>query len=453
MAIKSITLPDIGNYENTPVIEVLVSPGDRVEKEDSLITLESDKATMEIPSPYTGEITKVLVKNDDNLNKGDLIAEIDAEEDQEDEAGKSSAAESQQEAPAEEPSGEQSSAEESKSEASTQSPSSAESTETPPATGTAGGGGQPAPVNAQPGGAKFHASPSVRLFARKLGVDLANVTGTGPKGRILQEDVEGAIKKVMEGTSKGGATPGGGIPPLPEIDFSQFGETEQKPLSRIKKLSGKHLSTAWLNIPHVTQFDEADITEMDAFRKSLKPRAEKMGIKMTPLVFIMKAVAHVLGEFPNMNASMAPDGENLILKKYINLGVAVDTPNGLLVPVVRDVDKKGVFELSEELMDISSRARDGKLTGADLSGGTFSISSLGGIGGTQFTPIVNGPEVGILGVSKASMQPVWDGSEFVPRMMLPLALSYDHRVIDGAEGARFMTTLSRTLTDLRELML
>lgn len=447
MAIKSITLPDIGNYENTPVIEVLVSPGDRVEKEDSLITLESDKATMEIPSPYTGEITKVLVKNDDNLNKGDLIAEIDAEEGEEDEASEPPAEKPQEDTSAEEPA-----ADESKPEAPTQSPPPAGRTETPATTGTAGGSERSTPVNAQAGGAKFHASPSVRLFARKLGVDLANVTGTGPKGRILQEDVEGAIKVVMEGAAKGGAATGAGIP-LPEIDFSQFGETEQKPLSRIKKLSAKHLSTAWLNIPHVTQFNDADITEMDAFRKSLKPRAEKMGIKMTPLVFIMKAVAHVLGEFPNMNASMAPDGENLIVKKYINLGVAVDTPGGLLVPVVRDVDKKGVFELSEELMDISSRARDGKLTGADLSGGTFSISSLGGIGGTQFTPIVNGPEVGILGVSKASMQPVWDGSEFVPRMMLPLALSYDHRVIDGAEGARFMTTLSRTLTDLRELML
>ncbi len=448
MAIKSITLPDIGNYENTPVIEVLVSPGDRVEKEDSLITLESDKATMEIPSPYTGEITKVLVKNDDNLNKGDLIAEIDAEEDEKEEASEPAAEKVQDDTSAEEPA-----ADASKPEVPTQEPSPAATAETPAATGPASGGGQAMPINAQAGGAKFHASPSVRLFSRKLGVDLANVTGTGPKGRILQEDVEGAIKAVMEGAAKGGAATGAGIPPLPEIDFSQFGEIEEKPLSRIKKLSGKHLSTAWLNIPHVTQFDEADITEMDAFRKSLKPRAEKMGIKMTPLVFIMKAVAHVLGEFPNMNASMAPDGESLIVKKYINLGVAVDTPKGLLVPVVRDVDKKGVFELSEELMEISSRARDGKLTGADLSGGTFSISSLGGIGGTQFTPIVNGPEVGILGVSKASMQPVWDGSEFVPRMMLPLALSYDHRVIDGAEGARFMTTLSRTLTDLRELML
>ncbi|MFW6021712.1 MAG: dihydrolipoyllysine-residue acetyltransferase [Guyparkeria sp.] len=442
MATKSITLPDIGNYENTPVIEVLVSPGDRVEKEDSLITLESDKATMEIPSPYTGEIKKVLVKVDDTLNQGDLIAEIEAEEDTEAPANEKTSTEEESddkaasEAPADDTAGQKPTEPE--------KPASAAEKPSEPAA---------APVNRQSAGAKSHASPSVRLFARKLGVDLANVTGTGPKGRILQSDVEGAIKKVMEGAAKGGAATGAGIPPLPEIDFSQFGEIEEKPLSRIKKLSGKHLSTAWLNIPHVTQFDEADITELEAFRKSLKPRAEKAGIKMTPLVFVLKALAHVLREFPNMNASLAPDGEHLIVKKYINLGVAVDTPNGLVVPVVRDVDQKGIFELSEELMAISERARTGKLTGEDLSGGTFSVSSLGGIGGTQFTPIVNGPEVGILGVSKASMQPVWDGSEFEPRLMLPLALSYDHRVIDGAEGARFMTTLSRTLTDLRELML
>jgi len=445
MATKSITLPDIGNYDNTPVIEVLVSPGDRVEKEDSLITLESDKATMEIPSPYTGEIKKVLVKVDDTLNQGDLIAEIEAEEEAE-----APSVEKTKEATEEQPAEASAETAEDKP-AEPEKPAPAEEKPAAPAA-PAASAPAPAPVNRQTAGAKSHASPSVRLFARKLGVDLANVTGTGPKGRILQSDVEGAIKKVMESAGKGAAG-GAGIPPLPEIDFSQFGEIEEKPLSRIKKLSGKHLSTAWLNIPHVTQFDETDITELEAFRKSLKPRAEKAGIKMTPLVFILKALAHVLREFPNMNASLAPDGENLIVKKYINLGVAVDTPNGLVVPVVRDVDQKGVFELSEELMDISARARDGKLTGADLSGGTFSVSSLGGIGGTQFTPIVNGPEVGILGVSKASMQPVWNGSEFEPRLMLPLALSYDHRVIDGAEGARFMTTLSRTLTDLRELML
>ncbi|MBN2873403.1 MAG: dihydrolipoyllysine-residue acetyltransferase [Halothiobacillaceae bacterium] len=446
MATKSITLPDIGNYDNTPVIEVLVSPGDRVEKEDSLITLESDKATMEIPSPYSGEIKKVLVKVEDTLKQGDLIAEIEADEEEADEPAEEDKPQEAAEEPADQ-TADQTDAQQPSEEDPEPAPAPSKANEpAPPANDP------PTPINRQSAGAKSHASPSVRLFARKLGVDLSTVTGTGPKGRIQQEDVEGAIKKVMEGAGKGAAG-GAGIPPLPEIDFSQFGEIEERPLSRIKKLSGKHLSTAWLNIPHVTQFDETDITELEAFRKSLKPRAEKAGIKMTPLVFVLKALAHVLREFPNMNASLAPDGENLIVKKYINLGVAVDTPKGLVVPVVRDVDKKGIFELSEELMEISARARDGKLTGADLSGGTFSVSSLGGIGGTQFTPIVNGPEVGILGVSKASMQPVWNGSEFVPRLMLPLALSYDHRVIDGAEGARFMTTLSRTLTDLRELML
>ncbi|HSH83703.1 MAG TPA: dihydrolipoyllysine-residue acetyltransferase [Guyparkeria sp.] len=445
MAIKSITLPDIGNYENSPVIEVLVAPGDRVEKEDSLITLESDKATMEIPSPYTGVIKKVLVKVDDTLNEGDLIAEIETEAEEDAEA-----------APADEKAASETAAvvdEEKVPEADKPAAVAEPEKAAEPATPVVPAAATQAPVNRQSAGAAFHASPSVRLFARKLGVDLANVTGTGPKGRILRDDVEGAIKQVMERVAKGDAVAGTGIPPLPEIDFSQFGEIEEKPLSRIKKLSGKHLTTAWLNIPHVTQFDDADITELEAFRKSLKSRAEKAGIRLSPLVFVLKALAHVLREFPHMNASLAPDGEHLILKKYINLGVAVDTPNGLMVPVVRDVDQKGIFELSEDLIDISTRARESKLTGADLSGGTFSVSSLGGIGGTQFTPIVNGPEVGILGVSRANMQPVWDGSEFVPRLILPLALSYDHRVIDGAEAARFITTLSRTLSDLRELML
>ncbi len=447
MAIKSITLPDIGNYENSPVIEVLVAPGDRVEKEDSLITLESDKATMEIPSPYTGVIKKVLVKVDDTLNEGDLIAEIEIETEAEEDA---------EAAPADEKAASETAAvvdEEKVPEADKPAAVAEPEKAAEPATPVVPAAATQAPVNRQSAGAAFHASPSVRLFARKLGVDLANVTGTGPKGRILRDDVEGAIKQVMERVAKGDAVAGTGIPPLPEIDFSQFGEIEEKPLSRIKKLSGKHLTTAWLNIPHVTQFDDADITELEAFRKSLKSRAERAGIRLSPLVFVLKALAHVLREFPHMNASLAPDGEHLILKKYINLGVAVDTPNGLMVPVVRDVDQKGIFELSEDLIDISTRARESKLTGADLSGGTFSVSSLGGIGGTQFTPIVNGPEVGILGVSRANMQPVWDGSEFVPRLILPLALSYDHRVIDGAEAARFITTFSRTLSDLRELML
>ena len=450
MAIKSITLPDIGNYQDTPVIEVLVSPGDTVEKEDSLITLESDKATMEIPSPYAGEITKVLVEVEQAVNQGDVIAEIDVVEEESQE-------ENQAETQAQPPASEEPAATQTKqpSAPANEKPAAAAPAPTPAASERPQASPQAAsssakPVNQQAPGKRFHASPSVRLFARKLGVDLAEVTASGPKGRIVQADVEATIKKVMQGDrSQGGA----GIPPLPEIDFSQFGAVEEQSLSRIKKLSGKHLSTAWLNIPHVTQFDETDITELEAFRKSLKPRAEKQGIKITPLTFILKGLAHVLREFPEMNASLSPDKEHLIVKDYINIGVAVDTPQGLVVPVVRDVDQKGVFDLSAELMEISARARDGKLTAKDLSGGTFSVSSLGGIGGTQFTPIVNGPEVGILGVSKAKMTPVWDGSDFVPRLMLPLALSYDHRVIDGAQGVRFTTRLGQTLSDLRELTL
>jgi len=438
MAVKSITLPDIGNYQDVPVIEVLVSAGDRVEKEDSLITLESDKATMEIPSPFSGTIKKILVKMDDKLNIGDIIAEIDAEDAAEPVAETPKPAEpaATDEAPA-------------KTEAPAAEPAPAPSAPAAPAPQAA-----PAerPVNAQASGATYHASPSVRAFARNLGVDLQRVTGSGPKGRIVQSDVEALIKQVMSSGATASAG-GAGIPPLPQIDFSQFGEIETQPLSRIKKRSGKHLSSCWLNIPHVTQFDETDITELEEFRKGLKPRAEKQGIKVTPLVFIMKAAAKVLEQHPEFNASLDPSGENLILKKFINIGIAVDTPNGLVVPVVRNVNKKGIFELSEELMALSKRARDGKLSPEDMSGGTFSISSLGGIGGTQFTPIVNGPEVAILGVSRAKMTPVWNGKEFVPRLMLPLALSYDHRVIDGALGARFIVTLSAALSDLRELVL
>jgi pyruvate dehydrogenase E2 component (dihydrolipoamide acetyltransferase) len=311
------------------------------------------------------------------------------------------------------------------------------------------------PVNKQPLGAKFHASPSVRAFARKLGVNLANVTGSGPKGRITQADVEAYIKSVMSGQAAPAsvAASGAGIPTISQPDFSQFGEVEEVELSRIKKISGKHLHACWLNVPHVTQFDEADITDLEAFRKSLKAQAEKQGLKITPLVFIMKAVVAALKQFPNMNASLAPDGDKLIVKKYYNLGIAVDTPNGLVVPVVRDVDQKGIFDLSRELMELSGRAREGKLSPKDMSGGTFTISSLGGIGGTNFTPIVNAPEVGIMGVSKAKMQPVWNGSEFEPRLILPFSVSYDHRVIDGAEGVRFTQTVAKYLTDIRQLIL
>jgi pyruvate dehydrogenase E2 component (dihydrolipoamide acetyltransferase) len=299
---------------------------------------------------------------------------------------------------------------------------------------------------------RSHASPSVRRFARELGVNLSQVSGSGLKNRILKDDVQAFVKTAM---TKGAGQPAAGaaIPPVPKVDFAKFGEVEIQPLSRIKKISGKHLHACWLNIPHVTQFDEADTTELEAFRQGMKEEAARKGVRLTPLVFIMKAVCASLREFPQFNASLDEEKENLVLKKYTNIGVAVDTPEGLMVPVIRDVDKKGFYDLAGELMEISERARNGALMPADLQGGSFSISSLGGIGGTNFTPIVNAPEVAILGVARSQMKPVWNGKEFKPRLMLPLALSYDHRVIDGAAGARFITYLSRILNDIRKVML
>ncbi len=442
MTVKTITLPDIGDFDSVDVIEVLVQPGDTVDVDDSLITLESDKATMEVPSPYAGTITKMLVKEGDKVSEGDPIAEIEVAEDgAEEEPAPAAESEAAPAPDAETPAASAAQPEPAK-------PAAAAPAQ--PATGSA----EEKPVNAQPMGATFHASPAVRAFARVLGVDLSKVTGSGPKGRITKEDVQQFVKSVMEGAQQlTPATGGAGIPAIKLPDFSQFGPVEEVELSRIKKISGKHLHACWLNVPHVTQFDEADITELEAFRKGLKAQAEKEGVKITPLVFIMKAVVAALKQFPNMNASLSEDGERLIVKKYYNLGIAVDTPNGLVVPVVRGVDQKGIFELSRELMAISGKAREGKLSPADMSGGTFTISSLGGIGGTNFTPIVNAPEVGIMGVSKAKMQPVWNGSDFEPRLILPFSVSYDHRVIDGAEGVRFTQTVARYLSDIRQLIL
>lgn len=442
MTVKSVPLPDIGNFKDLPVIEVLVAVGDRVEAEQSLITLESDKATMEIPAPFAGVVKKVLVKTDDTVNVGDIIVEMDADDAASPAPEPAKAAPAAVSVPAPEPAA--------------PAPVEAAPAVAPaptPAAAPANVENTTYPINTPTPGAVFHASPSVRAFARTLGVDLAKVSGTGLKGRIQKADVTAFVKNTLTQSAGPAATAGGSIPPLPSIDFSQFGEIETVPLSRIQKRSGKHLSTCWLNIPHVTQFDETDITDLENFRQSLKKRAEKAGVKLTPLVFILKAVARVLADNPKFNASLDASGENLILKKYIHIGVAVDTPNGLVVPVIRNVDQKGLFELSAELAEVSARARDGKLSPDDMSGGCFSISSLGGIGGTQFTPIVNGPEVAILGVSRSKMSPVWNGETFEPRLMLPLALSYDHRVIDGAQGARFITTLSAVLSDLRELIL
>ncbi|MEO1750509.1 dihydrolipoyllysine-residue acetyltransferase [Thiofaba sp. EF100] len=451
MGMHKFLLPDIGNYENIPVIELLVSEGDTVEKDQSVLTLESDKATMEIPAPVSGVIRNLQIKLEDKVSKGSYICDIETSMDAPAPAPSTSSPLSLEGRGAGGEGGKPS------SEAST--PTAASPSPQPsPVKGEGAGLTQAAekPINAQPSGAKFHASPSVRAYARHLGVELAHVTGTGPKGRIQKQDVEAYIKAVMQGEKpapKAPVTAGAGIPQVPAIDFSQFGPTEEKELSRIKKLSGKHLTACWLNIPHVTQFDEADITELEAFRTSLKARADKAGVKLTPLPFVMMAVVQALKEFPQFNASLNPGGEKLILKRYYNIGVAVDTPNGLVVPVVKDVDKKGLFELARELAELGQKARDGKLAPSDMQGGTFSISSLGGIGGTQFTPIVNAPEVAILGLSKAKMAPVWNGASFEPRLMMPFSVSYDHRVIDGAEGVRFTTRLAALLRDLREMLI
>ena len=418
----TVVVPDIGDFDSVEVIEVLVAVGDAVQKEDSLISLESDKATMEIPAPQSGVVKALKVAVGDKISEGGVILELETAEEAAPEI-----------ATAEEKSPVTDSVKQ--SEAAPQR----RAVENP----------TPAAVI---GGNKAHASPAIRRYARELGVELSQVAGSGPKGRVVKDDVKLFVKKSLAG---GGAAATGvsGIPPIPKQDFSKFGEIDPQPLTRIQKISGKHLHACWLNVPHVTQFDEADITEMEAFRKSAKEDAAARGVRLTPLVFIMKAVVSVLKEYPQFNASLDLDSEQLIIKHYYNIGVAVDTPNGLMVPVVKDVDRKGVYELAEELMGISARARDGKLSSKELQGGTFSISSLGGIGGTQFTPIVNAPEVAILGVARSQMKPIWNGAEFEPRLMLPLALSYDHRVIDGADGARFASRLGQLLSQFVKVLL
>jgi pyruvate dehydrogenase E2 component (dihydrolipoamide acetyltransferase) len=444
MAIMQFHIPDIGDFDSVDVIEILVGEGDTVNVDDSMLTLESDKATMEIPAPASGKIVKMAISVGDKVSEGTYVCDIEVAGD--------AVAPAPKEAPKAEKAPEAASAPKA-APAPVAAPAPTQAPVAVPAVAP-----EQKPVNKQPMGASSHASPSVRAFARKLGADLTDVKGTGPKGRIQQNDVESYIKAILTGAkaapgAASGVQGGMGIPPVPQIDFSQFGATETVELGRIKKISGKFLHTSWLNVPHVTQFDECDITEMDQFRQDMKGQAEKQGVKLTPLVFVMKAVVKALQDFPNFNASLSPDGQSLIKKSYYNIGIAVDTPNGLVVPVVRNVDQKGIYELSRELMAISAKARDGKLTPADMSGGSFTISSLGGIGGTQFTPIVNAPEVAIMGLSKAKMQPVWNGKEFEPRLMMPFSVSYDHRVVDGAEGVRFTTTVGQYLTDLRQLLL
>jgi pyruvate dehydrogenase E2 component (dihydrolipoamide acetyltransferase) len=419
----TVPVPDIGDFKEVEVIEVLVKAGDAVSKEQSLITLESDKATMEIPSPAAGVVKDLKVKVGDKVSKGSPILLLDSKE-----TAKTEAAKPQPVAK--------------------------------PAAAAAPAPAAP-PVPREPREetvTKPHASPSVRKFARELGVDLARVQGSGPKGRILHSDVQAFVKGALAKGPAPVAAKGGGplpfnLPAWPEVDFAKFGPVETEALSRIQKLSGPYLHRNWISIPHVTQFDEADITDLEAFRKAQTVETEKKGFKLTMLAFMIKACVTALRQFPKFNASLDKSGESLIMKKYYHIGVAVDTPGGLVVPVVRDADRKGVFDIAHELGDISKLARDGKLKPGDMQGGTFSISSLGGIGGTAFTPIINAPEVAILGVSRGALRPVWNGKEFAPRLMLPLSLSYDHRAIDGATAARFSSFLVSVLSDIRKLIL
>ena len=418
--IKNVLVPDIGNYQDVPIIEISVKAGDIVKAEQALLTLETDKATMDVPAPFDGVVKEVKVKVGDKVSEGTLIVTIEA----------SGAVPAVATAPGPAP-------------AQTAASAVPAPVATPQVTQTA------PPASA----GSAHASPSIRRFARELGVNLPQVKGSGEKGRVTKDDVQNFVKQSL--AQPRGASGGGGLQVLdmPTIDFAKFGPIETKALSRIKKISGANLHRNWVRIPHVTQFEEADISEMEAFRKELGKEFAKESFKITPLAFMLKACAITLKHFPDFNASLDASGENLVLKKYIHIGVAVDTPDGLMVPVVRDVDQKGIVQLAKELGDISARAREKKISAADMQGGCFSISSLGGIGGTAFTPIINAPEVAILGVSRSSMKPVWQDGEFVPRLMLPLSLSYDHRVIDGAAAARFTTYLAHVLSDMRRLAL
>lgn len=435
-----IVVPDIGDFDAVPVIEILVKAGDKVEVEDGLITLESDKATMDIPSPAAGTIESIAVNIGDDVAQGSIVGIMLLDE-------PSATAES-----------------------SPPEPDKEEAEPLPGAIDRSEDRPQPRPTTSKParetlppimpapavqaGISPPHASPAIRRFARELGVDLHKVRGTGAKGRILQDDVTAWVKYQISSISEAPlAKMGMGIPPIPEIDFSEFGETELESFTRIQRISGPHLHRSWLNVPRVTHHDEADITITEDFRQSLKEEAAKKGLRITLLSFIMKALVACLKEFPHVNSSLTADGKGYVLKKYFNLGMAVDTPEGLVVPVIRDVDHLSIYELSAKIMDVSQRAREGKLKPDEFKGGCMSISSLGGIGGTAFTPIVNTPEVAILGVTRAKMKPVWDGEEFQPRLMLPLDLAYDHRAIDGAEAARFMAHLVTLFSDVRRLLL
>jgi pyruvate dehydrogenase E2 component (dihydrolipoamide acetyltransferase) len=428
--VQDIHVPDIGSSGKARIIELMVNVGDSIEADQSLITLESDKASMEIPSPAAGIVESISVKVEDEVGTGDLILKLKV-------AGAAPAA-----APAQ---------------AAAAAPAKAEAA-APAAKAESAAAPAAAPAAAHVNnGAKVHAGPAVRQLAREFGVELNAVSATGPHGRVLKEDVQAYVKSIMtkskDAPAAGGATGGMGIPPIPEVDFSRFGETEEVPMTRLMQLGATGLHRSWLNIPHVTQFDQADITDLEAFRIAQKAVAEKAGVKLTVLPLLLKASAHLLKELPDFNSSLAPSGKAIIRKKYFNIGFAVDTPEGLLVPVIKNVDQKSLLQLAAEAAELAEKARSKKLSANDMQGACFTISSLGHIGGTGFTPIVNAPEVAILGVSKATMQPVWDGKAFQPRLMLPLSLSYDHRVINGAAAARFTKRLSELLADIRTILL
>ena len=435
-ALTVVKVPDIGDFTDVPVIEVFVKAGDVVKAEDSLVTLESDKATMDVPAPSAGVVREVKVKAGDKVSEGSAILTLES-------AGASAGAAPAPAAAAPSP-----------------TPPSAPSIPRPPELPPVAAPSAAAPVDAT-AFKNAHASPSVRAFARQLGVDLSRVRGSGPKDRILLEDVQKFVKGVMGGTGAAGTSAGAGrarvgsealgLLPWPKVDFAKFGAVESKPLSRIKKISGANLHRNWVMIPHVTNHDDADITDLEAFRVKLNKENEKSGLKITMLAFLIKASVSALRKFPEFNASL--DGDNLIYKQYFNIGFAADTPNGLVVPVIKNADQKGIVAIAKEMGELSAKAREGKLGPADMQGGCFSISSLGGIGGTYFTPIINAPEVAILGVCRSSTRPVWNGKEFTPRLILPLSLSWDHRVIDGASAARFNSYLIALLADMRRVML
>jgi pyruvate dehydrogenase E2 component (dihydrolipoamide acetyltransferase) len=453
---RQVRVPDIGDFADVDVIEVLVAPGDRVEREQSLITLESDKATMEIPSPAAGVVKALLVSVGDKVSEGSAILTLEMEgaaAAERPEPGGAAAAEREGEAPAAAAAAPEPTP---AAEPEAQAPAApARAPEAPAEAGPAQmlSGAPPLPHRASPPLARAHASPSVRRLARELGVDLARVAGSGPKGRILKQDVQGYVKQALASGSQPAAPAGFAVPEMPEIDFSRWGEIEVQPLSKLRRVSARNLHRAWLTVPHVTQFDEADITDLEEFRSEKQPEAKQRGVKLTPLAFFLKAAAVVLEDFPHFNASLDRSGEALVLKRYFHIGIAVDTELGLVVPVIRDVDQKGLFDLAGELALVSQKARDRKLRPEDLQGGTFSISSLGGIGGTAFTPIVNAPEVAILGIARADIRPLWIEGAFRPRLVVPLCLSYDHRVVDGADAVRFTTRLKTVLSDIRNLLL